>query len=77
MLFREEVKKHYGDIGLASVVGCGIDRLTEEQREYFTEDQMHKVIQHYSDNKQEFDKMSTLSEQREVIKQYCEKEFHL
>jgi len=75
MLFRDKIMKLYGDLDLASVVGCGIDRLNEEQRGRVSDMMVNKTIDHYQKNKNYFKKITNIGAKREEIKIYCEKEF--
>jgi len=75
MLFRDKILNLYGDLDLASVVGCGIDRLSEDQREKVSNMVVDKTIDHYQKNKNYFEKIANIGAKREEIKMYCEKEF--
>ena len=75
MNFRDLVKYETNDIDLASVVGCGIDRLDESQREQMSIMRVNHVIDYYRDNKSAFDSIETIGAKREAIKNYCLEQF--
>ena len=75
MNFRNLVKYETNDTDLASVVGCGVDRLDESQREQMSTLRVNQVIEHYRGNKFAFDSIETIGAKRETIKNYCLEQF--
>lgn len=75
MNFRDMIHDDTNDIELASVVGCGIDRLEESQREQMSIPRVNHVIDYYRDSKSAIDSIETINAKREAIKNYCLKQF--
>ena len=75
MNFRDMIHNDTNDMELASVVGCGIDRLEESQKEQMDTLRVNHVIDYYRDNNSVFDSIETIGAKRETIKNYCLEQF--